>query len=142
MSESGQVGLPFSFLVVLERSQHIQQGPFESLNYAIPHRMIGCSAGFLHSCKVAEAHDQLRLEVSSLITMDSGREPIVNEEILVEKSSSGVCRLVSRWNSLGIARKMLTRSAALVGRTFLRMHRSHFDVGVHPRPVNPSLHQT
>ena len=107
MSKSGQVGLSISFLVVLGRSQQIQQRPVESLNHTIPHRMIGCSAGLLHSCKVAEALDQLRLEVSFLVTMDSGREPIVNEDVLVEKSSSGVCRLVSRWNGLGIARKMV-----------------------------------
>ena len=54
--------------------------------------MIRCGAGLLHFCEVAEALDQLRLKVGSLITMDPGREPIVNEE----RSSGGVCSLVPR----------------------------------------------
>ena len=53
--------------------------------------MIRCGAGLLHSCEFAEALDQHRFKVGSLITMDLGREPIANEEVLVEKSSGGVC---------------------------------------------------
>ena len=39
--------------------------------------------------------------------MDPGREPIVNEEVLVEKSSRGVCRLVPRRYRLGVSRKVV-----------------------------------
>ena len=53
------------------------------------------------------ALDQVRLKVGTLITMDPGRTPIVNEEVLVEKSSSGVRHFVPCWNCLGISRKVV-----------------------------------
>ena len=69
--------------------------------------MVRCSAGLLHSCEVAEALDQLRLEVGSLITMDPSREPIENKEVLVEKSSSCVCHLVPCWNCLSVSHEVV-----------------------------------
>ena len=82
--------------------------------------------------------------------MNLGPEPIVNEVILIEKSSCGVCCLVSHWNCFGVWRKVVckgsmvrlsiqmtfvgavdvivTRSSALVGNIFMQMHQSHFSV--------------
>ena len=63
--------------------------------------------GLFHFSEVTEALDQLRHEVGSLITMDPSREPIVTEEVLVEKYSGCVCRLIPCWNCLGISCKVV-----------------------------------
>ena len=79
--------------------------------------MVRGSPGLLNSCYGTELFEDPTFEIPALITMDSGRESIVNDKGIKEHMCSGPSRLVGFWHSHGKLCEMVSHDQHIGGST-------------------------
>ena len=86
--------LPVHLLVSLQSAKHLQKSAVESLALAIPHGMVRGGATLLYPTQDTQLLDDFTLKIPPLVTVQSGGESVMHNEIIIKNLSSHLGSLV------------------------------------------------
>ena len=81
------VALSVMLLIKVKSNKHAEQRSVKTLRSCISLRMVRSRTRLLHTHELTELLDEVALEVGPLVRMESGWDPVVNDELVLDDFS-------------------------------------------------------